>query len=293
MKFSTSYDTTPIFLINSFDCNLKCEFCLFKFNKGEDSLTGEKLVKLEQAIKLCEENNRRIKVKITGGEPLLRDLSPYLKAIDKNNKNVEFIGMGTNGTFQIPEYFNDVKTKTYIYFSWHAISEPYGLDDKLSFDIAKAFIDNPDITYRASCNLIKGEVDSLLAIKYYLELLPEEIEFVCFRELNSIDIEKNSIYEQYIYDYIEYRKEKLIPLLSILQGVNEDEDFTHVETRDYGFIRNAYYKYKNTTVLFRILDEGKLIDVADSSPDQIDEIVIHPDGLVTGCWDRDRKVMSI
>ena len=39
------------------------------------------------------------------------------------------------------------------------------------------------------------------------------------------------------------------------------------------------------------IDETRLIDFNTGNPDEIDEYVIHPDRALTGCWDKDPKII--
>jgi len=285
--FPTNYKSTSIFSIVTFKCNLACSFCLFRFNSVPDIPIRCQADKLSKMLKWCQENNRRTRVKITGGEPLLRDLSSILATIDEYD--VEFIGLGSNSMSKLPEYFNNVRSPTNIYLSLHSLNELLGNTPKLTVSEFRGDITNDRIAFRVSCNLIKGQVDSVDDIQEYIHAT-KETDFICFRELNSISVDTNSLYDNFVYEYIDYRKTHLVSVGTILGSLSGD--WKHIKTDDFGFILNSYYTYNGKTVLFRSMNEENLVSIAEDNPHRIDEIVIHPDGRITGCWDRDRKIIE-
>jgi MoaA/NifB/PqqE/SkfB family radical SAM enzyme len=244
---------------------------------------------LDRVIDFCCDNSRRIKVKITGGEPLLRNLWPILNIA--NRSDVEFVGLGTNGTIRLPEYFNMLHIPTNVYSSIHTLDELSG-KGKLTLNDFRRDVDNPHIKFRLSCNLIRGQIDSVESVTEYLESCHRDIDFVCFRELNSISLDESSIYGRFVYDYVDYREKYFVSIGKILSCLNSDWEY--IKEDNFGFISNIYYEYKNRImVMFRILDEQIMLEIADKELHIINEVVIHPDGLITGCWDRDRKVIDI
>ena len=274
-----------IYIITTYRCNLNCAFCLFKFNH-EKECTISKVI--DQLIYSIKNSPKKVYIKITGGEPFLkiRLLKRILDVCEKYKNKIFAIGIGTNGTIKIPKFFNNTNIRIDIFFSRHSINN---LDTKKLY----TKINNHKITYRFNCNLIRGKIDSLRKIKQYLEKVRKINNFsVCFRELNKISLEKNLLYPDYVYDYEKYYAKNIVIVKDLLSEIKRDKDFVITKINGNYYDENVWMTYKNTTwVKFRIIDEVKLIEYNDNYPHVIDEYVIHPDGTLTGCWDKERKLL--
>jgi len=107
------------------------------------------------------------------------------------------------------------------------------------------------------------------------------------------------MYPPQIYDYMDYYDKHLIRAADIEKELENDTDFTFSRNAGNYYDRNHWYWYDllgagkvKLSVKFRTIDESKLIEFNKSvSPDTIDEYVIHPDGTLTGCWDKDMKIL--
>ena len=78
-------------------CNLRCIYCMPE--KGIQSLDNKDILSYEEIIYLCE-NFAKIgisKIKITGGEPLVRDNLAYLIKKIKSIQGINNVTLTTNG----------------------------------------------------------------------------------------------------------------------------------------------------------------------------------------------------
>lgn len=80
----------PSYFVRLSSCNLRCHFCDTEFESGE-YYDFDRLAKLADAIKATEASG----VVITGGEPLLQNIIPFVKLI--NTKGL-YVSVETAGT---------------------------------------------------------------------------------------------------------------------------------------------------------------------------------------------------
>ena len=287
-----TYTFQNIYLITTYRCNWSCNFCLFKFNKEKEAPINEIIDKLEYSIL---DSNRPVYIKITGGEPFIRPnlLKAIFSLCRKHHDKIYKVGIGTNGSIQLRKFFNDVTTRTHIFLSRH------NMNDNLLKPVELARnVNNPLIDFRINCNLIKGAIDSPQKIQEYIENKTASygITNFCFRELSKVDIDKNQIYPKQIYDYIKYYGTHLVPVHKIEKQLEKFSRFSKSRITGNYYDTNNWYWYdngsnKHISVKFRTIDETRLIDFNAENPNEVDEYVIHPDGTLTGCWDKDLKII--
>lgn len=284
------YTFQNIYLITTYRCNWKCDFCLFRFKKEKECDVDTIIKRLEYSIL---DSPKKVYIKITGGEPFLRPvlLNAVFNLCEKYKNKIYKIGIGTNGSLVIPNFFKNVNIPTYIFLSRHAMVDFLSTPKSLFDD------NNKYISFRINCNLIKGGIDSLDKIKQYIEEKTRiyGITHFCFRELSKINIDASNMYPKEVYDYLDYYAKNLIPFSTIKQQLNADSQFEETRVNGNYYDTNRWYWYndgdKTVSVKFRSIDEQRLLEFNDNNPDVIDEYVIHPDGTLTGCWDKDRKII--
>jgi len=289
------YAFQNIYLITTYRCNWDCPFCLFRFNEEKEAPIGTTIDQLEYSI---VHSPTKVYIKITGGEPFIRlDLmEAVFDLIKQYPDKVYKVGIGTNGSIVLPPYFNTVSTRTHIFLSRHSMEDKLPTPSELGQQV-----DNPLIDFRINCNLIKGGVDSVTKIEDYLyaQYIQTGVTHYCFRELSKVNVDENSMYPKQIYDYAKYYDEHLITMADIEEEVKDDADFTFSRSTGNYYDTNHWYWYNllgldkvKLSVKFRGIDESKLIEFNKAiSPKAIDEYVIHPDGTLTGCWDKDMKIL--
>lgn len=281
LKFEPTFKN--LFVNVTYKCNQRCQFCLLRYNKIKETTDVQFCKKL---YKILHTNpDLTFAVKITGGEPFLRpERVRKLLYVCNEFGNIRDIGIGTNGTKPILDWVNVSHHPLHLYISRHDTGREWGLPPSV-------YIDNPLVDLRFNCNLFKGGVDSLDKILDYLAWARAlGIRVVCFRELNKISIDNRSMYEQFIYDYIKWYKQNIVKLDDILEQL--PKTFTPKYIKSNGYDTNYVYAYGDMKVIFRVIDEVSRIKKMMKRTG-IGEFVIHPDGLVTGCWDRDLKRLEI
>ena len=283
------YTFQNIYLITTYRCNWKCPFCLFRFKKEKECSISTIIKRIEYSIL---DSPKKVYLKITGGEPFLRPilLKEVFNLCKKYKDKIYKIGIGTNGSLRIPNFFKDIDIPTHIFISRHDV-----LDE---LPVPQVLLDgnNKAISFKVNCNLIKGKVDSLDKIKQYIEQKSRYgITHFCFRELSKINIDSSNMYPKEVYDYLDYHAKNLIPFSTIKQQLINDPLFEETRVNGNYYDTNRWYWYETSdqrvSVKFRSIDEKRLLEFNDNNPDIIDEYVIHPDGTLTGCWDKDRKII--
>jgi organic radical activating enzyme len=289
---SEPYNFQNIYIITTYRCNWNCEFCLFRFNGEIEASLDEIISKIEYSIK---DSKKKVYLKITGGEPFLKKklLKRIFELSNFYRDKIYKIGIGTNGSIRLPEFFNDLNIRTNIFLSRHNIKDNLLYPNELGRNI-----DNSLIDFRINCNLINGSVDSLEKIEEYIieKYTKYRITHFCFRELSKVNVDINSMYPKQIYDYINYYNKNVIFFTDIEKKINKNNKFSKSRITGNYYDLNHWYWYKNCSdkisVKFRMIDETKLIDFnKNRNPNDIDEYVIHPDGTLTGCWDKELKII--
>lgn len=286
------------YIITSFKCNCRCQYCLFRFERIKDCTNTILANKVRKV--LCAFPQTNFSISITGGEPLLRPkrICAILDAITESTKQqsrIRWIGFGTNGTTPIPLYLQNYPDfKFDLYISRHHYDMAYLQESFHNPNIQPLSVYaelSSNVNVRLSCNLIRGGIDNLVEIKRFLEWAgTNSIKHVTFRELNKVARE-SSMYN-YILNYINYYQRNLIALDSLLPQLEYDSNFEFISQDIRPFIYHEHWRYQGINLTFRHIDEAQLLDY-NASFDDIDEVVLHPDGLITGCWDRNQKVLSL
>lgn len=285
------YAFQNIYIITTYRCNWACGFCLFRFKKEKEAPPDVIIDRLEYSIK---NSPQRVYIKITGGEPFLKTrlLQRIFEIAEVYRDRVYKIGIGTNGSIPLPSFFEHVLIKTHIFLSRHSIKDNLPQVATLSNGLINSVLD-----FRINCNLIRGGVDSLANIKQHIaEKSKQGVTHFCFRELSKVNVDANSMYPPQIHDYVDYYDKHLVPYAEIKVQLDEDKQFQQSrETGNY-YDRNYWYWYNTDeskiSVKFRAIDEARLIEYnTNVQPDEVDEYVIHPDGTLTGCWDKELKVI--
>jgi hypothetical protein len=254
---------------------------LFKHNVEKEAQVSEIIDRLKLAI---QNSDRRVYIKITGGEPFLKLdlLEAIIDCCNNHKERIYKIGIGSNGSIPVPEFFNKLKIKTHIFLSRHSFS---GTSPK---ELTR--FNNPLIDFRLNCNLIRGGVDDTEKIKKHIaHYFKQGITHFCFRELNSISIDNASMYPKYIYDYIDYYKKNHLSIKEIVKSLSPEFVMSRKTGNFYDY--NEWYWYGDISVKFRNIDERKLINY-NKKMSGVDEYVIHPDGTLTGCWDKNIKLIK-
>ena len=117
------------------------------------------------------------------------------------------------------------------------------------------------------------------------------IDTICFRELNKISLNNNSMYSKEIYQYKEYYNKNKISLNKILKILLKRKNWKFIYCNGNEYDKNFWFLHNNMKIKFRTIDEKHLVDYNKNNK-EIDEYVLHPDGTLTGCWDKDLKLIK-
>ena len=254
-------------------CNAKCPFCIEQ--KSHIKNDWERLeANLDELLKQMSEQHHLTTVSITGGEPSLypHHVSRIIDIVRKYD--ADFVTMNTNATNLFPAMGKlDV-----IDISRHNIgSDPVCHLKALDFDAIRKFKDEyPDTGVRIQTVLhdkgIKSVEQFIEFVKYYAPIADD----ISVRRLITTD------------------------------GQSEDREDLFTEIKRYmydnaGFVEQVlkdYYVYEtwrfmDTDITFSHSNMKLLKDMEQVEPDNIlREIVVHPDGLISGSWYRDMKIIK-
>lgn len=285
------YRFQNIYMITTYRCNWDCDFCLFKHNKEEEASIVHMLSQLAYSI---DGSDKPAYLKITGGEPFLcPDLLRAVFALCRLEKeSIYKVGIGTNGSIPLPDYFRLLETPINIFLSRHTYP-----DELPSVYDLKRDLYAPSVQFRINCNLIRGQVDTLDKMKEHMRYhaVKSGVDQFTFRELNHVTLEDNLFYPRQIYGYVDYYQKHLVPVAQIEEEMARDPEFELSRITGNAYDTNRWYWWNRpdaprVSVKFRIIDEQKLVNY-NRVTEGVDEYVIHPDGTLTGCWDKDLKLI--
>lgn len=299
MMKKQNYNFENIFIINTYKCNCNCDFCICKKQKMEENNKKildqlKKLLFKRQVEYLKNQSNKKIYIKITGGEPFLND-SLIKEIIDISSYNSVYkIGIGTNGTIQLPNYLNLVGSKLAIFFSRHHYldsiqKEIFNIDlnKKIDLKFIAEKITNQHIQLSCNCNLIKNQIDSIEQIYTYLDWAIEyNLYSVTFRELNKLSIKNKYKYDSYIYEYLKYYKTHVIKINKLHKLLLKSNKFEFTRFNGNFYDTNYWYWYmknnKKISVKLRFVDEEKMLKY--NLKNNFDEWNILPNGELLKSW---------
>ncbi|AQR95441.1 GTP 3',8-cyclase MoaA [Clostridium saccharoperbutylacetonicum] len=246
-------------------CNLRCIYCMPE--KGIKCLESKEILSYEEIIHLCE-NFAKIgisKVKITGGEPLVRkDLALLIKGI-KNIKGINNITLTTNGILleeQIDALADagidaiNVSIDSLDKNTYKNITR-VGNVDKVIRGINKV-LEYKDIAVKINCVPIEGFNEK--GILYVIKLAQNKNIHIRFIELMPIGFGKkiNGISEDKIKKMINGRYGELIPYnKSIGNGPSKYYTLDNFQGK-IGFISAVNHKFCDTCNRVRLTSNGFL-----------------------------------
>lgn len=251
-------------------CDCHCPFCIEK-----DSHVREDFATLFYNLsRLMQEMNAQgylATVSITGGEPSLYDhigdIIDYVKLY-----NV-FLNINTNFHRIIPSKYDP----DWLNISRHVIGEDsFTGIHKLNVQRVKNYRNlHPSTKIRLQCVLHPNGLHSIEDIMSYIENYIGVADDLSFRRLISTTDESssNDLYQQ------------------LKHFLYNNSDFVEQVLKDYYVYETWNYKGLNITLSHSNMK--LLYDLERTEDDSIlREIVVHPDGLISGSWYRDRKIIA-
>lgn len=261
-------------------CNAKCFFCVEQ--NAERCENAEYFVKqVDEMLTEMENAGILYSVSVTGGEPLL------FKKFDKlcdvlRNHNIKFLTMNTNG-----KYLEDNLDKIDGLFDFVDISR-HAISDKRNNEIFD--------TYMPSLSDLKRIKGKLVKTKMRLQCV------LC--DANTIENVLEMIDAYSFADDLSFRK---LMKLSDRSGIKyDDKEKLYNEILEYAYnhfelveqtIQDYYvyeiWKYKNTLITFSYSNMKMLSEVEKTEDDHVcREFIIHPDGTISGSWNKNMKVIK-
>ena len=261
-------------------CNANCKFCVEQNSKCSENAKYY----IEQVDKMLTEMEREgilYSVSLTGGEPLLfKEFSALRNILRKHD--IKFLTMNTNGT----------------YLKSH-IDEVDGLFDFI--DISRHSIS--DTRNNEIFGTEVPTIEELKDIKSSLKSTKVRIQCVMC-DVNSIDGLLEFVNTFRFADDISFRR--LMKLPEKYGVTYETEDDLYNQILEYAFnnfklieqtIQDYYvyeiWDYNGIDITFSYSNMNMLSNVENVEDERVcREFIIHPNGVISGSWDFNNKVLS-
>lgn len=262
-------------------CNAKCKFCVEQNSKCEEN-ARRYIEQVDNMLTEMEKEGILFSVSLTGGEPLLfKEFSSLCSVLRKHD--IKFLTMNTNGTY-LKSYLEEIDGLfDFIDISRHSISDIR--NNEIFGTKVPTIKDLKDIK-----NALKNTKIRIQCVMYDVKTINELLEFVnAFR----------------FADDISFRR--LMKLPEKYGVVYETEDDLYNQILEYAFnnfklveqtIQDYYvyeiWNYDGIDITFSYSNMNMLNNVESTEDDRVcREFIIHPNGIISGSWDFNNKVISV
>ena len=248
-------------------CNAKCEFCIEKHSNIKEN--KEHFIKNLKML-LEEMNNQKIlnTVSITGGEPgIYKNIQTIIELLQSYGA---FININTNG--RVVNYKN--------FSGWINISK-HNFDDSNIFklrnleeeDIKNIKVKNPESKIRFQCVFCKDGLTSVEQIKMFIKKYSTMVNDFSFRSLMKTN---ESDFSPLFFEFRDF--------------LFDNAEFVEQVIQDYYVYET--YKLFDKSVTISYSNMKFLTEVEQTEPsNMLREIIVHPDGWITGDWSRKTKII--
>lgn len=261
-------------------CNAKCKFCVEQNSKCSENAKYY----IEQVDKMLTEMEREgilYSVSLTGGEPLLfKEFSALCDILRKHD--IKFLTMNTNGTY-LKSHIDEIDGLfDFIDISRHSISdthnnEIFGTEVPTIEELKDIKSSLKSTKVRIQC--VMCDVNSIDGLLEFVNMF-RFVDDISFRRLMKLPEKygvtyktKDDLYNQ----ILEYAFNNLKLVEQTIQ------DYYVYEIWNYDGI-NITFSYSNMNMLSNVENiEDKRV---------CREFIIHPNGVISGSWDFDNKVLS-
>ena len=250
------------------NCNAKCDFCVEKDSHVKEN-KWNLLNNLTSLLRQMKEQDLLGTVTITGGEPTLcKHLDEVLDCISRYNV---FSSMNTHG--------RDIKkmehAPTWINISKHDHYDRhiFGLKNLVSQDIER-IRDNTGSKIRLQGLLLPYHLDSITDLLTFINAYKGVVDDFGFRQLIKSDDD--------------YKGVSLLPFRAYLY---ENAKFVEQVLQDYYVYETWTLDGTNITLS---MSDMQLLTANEKVEDarNLREVIVHPDGMVTGDWGRKTKILT-
>lgn len=136
------------------------------------------------------------------------------------------------------------------------------------------------VRVRLSCVLIAGAIDSLAAIRAYLDFARSiGVDNVIFRQLMRTD--PRTVEPNFVVRFSERRTVELEP---ILDDISADEEFSFVRQVVGYYYYVEVWSYRGMDVVFEEADLARLELTKETMPGVIHELIFHPNAKLASTW---------
>lgn len=254
-------------------CDAHCPFCIERESHIKEN-KQHLLDNLQVLLREMANQNHLATVSITGGEPSLCEYTG--EVIDCVKQYNTFLNVNTNFHNIIHSHYDP----DWINISRHSLerSDNYtGLRDIDKEALKEYRISHPLTKVRIQCVLHPFGLHTIDEIRYFIEYYSDIADDFSFRRLINTTNEapKDDLFQQ------------------LKHFLYSNADFVEQVTKDYYVYET--WKYKGMNITLSHSDMRLLCSLEKIEEDSIlREIIIHPDGLVSGSWYRDkRKIISL
>lgn len=249
-------------------CNAACPFCIEK-NSHIIENAEQFITNVNRLLNEMDAQGHLTTVSITGGEPSLCDHTGAVIALVKEHNC--FLNINTNFSHFIIGYHQP----DWLNISCHTL----GPDNYCRLvELRKERIAiyrhiNPGTKIRIQCVLHKQGMQSISEILSFITHYKDCVDDFSFRRLISLDETTDD-------DLLQQFKHYLFDNADLVEQVLKD-----------------YYVYETWQLNGALItlshsNMGLLRDMEESEPDNIlREIIVHPDGLISGSWYRNKKII--
>lgn len=260
-------------------CNAKCSFCVEQNSRCDEN--ADYFVKQVDRM-LCEMEREEIlySVSLTGGEPLLfKKFSELCDVLREHD--IKFLTMNTNGTY-LKKHIKEIDGL----FDFIDISR-HSIDDNVNHNIFRTKV--PDI-------------EELKTIKKEMKKTKIRIQCVMY-DINSISSFLEFVNTFRFADDISFRKLMKLPKKYGVTYDNEDglyenildyayNNFEFVEQTIQDYYVYEIWNYNGINITFSYSNMDMLSKVEEKEPYNVcREFIIHPNGVISGSWEFNNKVL--
>ena len=261
-------------------CNARCKFCVEQNSRcNENAKYYAKQV--DRMLTEMEREGILYSVSVTGGEPLLfKEFDSLCDVLRKHD--IKFLTMNTNGTYLKSHMDKIDGLFDFIDISRHSIS------DKRNNDIFGTTVPTIEELKYIKKSLKNTKV-RIQCVMYEIKTINDLLEFInTFRFADDISFRRlMKLPNKYVVNY----KTEDDLYNQILEYAFDNFELVEQTIQDYYVYE--IWNYDGINVTFSYSNMNMLSNVEDTEDTRVcREFIIHPNGIISGSWDFNNKVLS-
>lgn len=252
-------------------CDANCDFCIERPAYGDDENSQDFMASAKSVIRQLHNQGHFRTLSVTGGEPtcfprlkeiieLANYYKPTLFSINSNGALMNKIPFGTlNGWFNLSKHAIDDQ-------DIFKRSRNIDVDEILKFKILQ-----PRAKVRIQCVLgVNGGLKTIDEIEQFIKHYKYVANDFSFRSL-IIDGENEKVSDL----FMEFRNQMFDAGCLVEQAI-----------QDYYVYENYIWCNKPITMSWSNMDMLRKYNETHNNDNFLEEIIVHPDGMVTGSWNK-------